>query len=391
MDLKWITLVSLLVLQYSYIECADQDADDSTKQVPAVSSPPTGGAEEGASNRRRPLTDPEHEYSGKAQASEGLYFDTADWSKEAEKWMFKGGAWGLVSLPDDKHPGIADPPVPGPVLIAEGSSMKKVIVSRSLSGLENVSLHFSYFLTNNPRSPPTLEVYQLKGNDNSLVWPSLAEDGNVGYGQWIDGRVDILPYNGDFEIKFIGQRIVDKNDIGLDDIVLRGNFMKNAEGEGNLRAEDNDNQTTSFATQNDNDNESNNTQSELTTVSSENKINVTMGNNTGTEDEVSNNPSNVTENPAVINETGIGGIAGTDSPPTEEGWGIFKIFLTISVLGGCVLLYLYWRQRRLQDDEIPVFSRGPTIDYYNPTFEDDVSADEGLTGRGVPSNYKSFH
>ncbi|XP_047501694.1 uncharacterized protein LOC125047500 isoform X2 [Penaeus chinensis] len=79
-------------------------------------------------------------------------------------------------------------------------------------------------------------------------------------------------------------------------------------------------------------------------------------------------------------------LAGDDT--NSSSWGMFKIFLTISALGVAALGFLYWRKRRQQDDEIPVFTRSSHADYHNPTFspEDDSS----FASQGTRHNYKSF-
>lgn len=79
-------------------------------------------------------------------------------------------------------------------------------------------------------------------------------------------------------------------------------------------------------------------------------------------------------------------LAGDDT--TSSSWGMFKIFLTISVLGVAALGFLYWRKRRQQDDEIPVFTRSSHADYHNPTFSPDD--DSSFASQGTRHNYKSF-
>lgn len=79
-------------------------------------------------------------------------------------------------------------------------------------------------------------------------------------------------------------------------------------------------------------------------------------------------------------------LAGDDI--TSSSWGMFKIFLVICVLGVAALGFLYWRKRRQQDDEIPVFTRSSHADYHNPTFSPDD--DSSFASQGTRHNYKSF-
>ncbi|XP_045588597.1 uncharacterized protein [Procambarus clarkii] len=73
---------------------------------------------------------------------------------------------------------------------------------------------------------------------------------------------------------------------------------------------------------------------------------------------------------------------------SNASWGIFQFFLALCLVGLIALGFLYWRKKRRQDDEIPVFTRSSYADYHNPTFtpEDDAN----FPSRGPRHNYKSF-
>ncbi|KAK8742151.1 hypothetical protein OTU49_002145 [Cherax quadricarinatus] len=77
-----------------------------------------------------------------------------------------------------------------------------------------------------------------------------------------------------------------------------------------------------------------------------------------------------------------------EMPVSQTSWGIFQFFLVLCLLGLITLGFLYWRKKRRQDDEIPVFTRSSYTNYHNPTFTPED--DSNFTSRGARSNYKSF-
>lgn len=80
--------------------------------------------------------------------------------------------------------------------------------------------------------------------------------------------------------------------------------------------------------------------------------------------------------------------ASETKPMARTPWGVFQVFLVLCLLGSVVLGFLYWRKKRRQDDEIPVFTRSSHADYHNPTFSPDD--DSSFASYGARHSYKSF-
>lgn len=73
-------------------------------------------------------------------------------------------------------------------------------------------------------------------------------------------------------------------------------------------------------------------------------------------------------------------------PVSSTSWQVFQIFLVLCVLGLLALGFLYWKRKRRQDDEIPVFTRH--TDYPNPTFTMEDAAN--FMSRVGRNTYKSI-
>ena len=69
-------------------------------------------------------------------------------------------------------------------------------------------------------------------------------------------------------------------------------------------------------------------------------------------------------------------------PVSNTSWQVFQVFLVLCVMGLLALGFLYWKKKRRQDDEIPVFTRH--TDYHNPTFSmEDAANFMSRTGRNT--------
>ncbi|XP_064117202.1 dentin sialophosphoprotein-like isoform X2 [Macrobrachium nipponense] len=155
----------------------------------------------------------------KTQLRKGLHIYTTDWSRDSSQWSFKGGEWSLVTLPDaENHPGLPAPPVPGPALVVvTENSLSKVYASRDLEQLENVTLHYSYYLSEGepPHGVPELDVYQVKDDQTRLVSSEST------HGDWSESTIS-LPFSGSSKIVFVGRLNKKGNEIAIDDITIRG-------------------------------------------------------------------------------------------------------------------------------------------------------------------------
>ncbi|XP_068201447.1 uncharacterized protein [Palaemon carinicauda] len=370
---------------------------------------------EAAVNKKVILDD--HGESKKTQLRKGLHIYTTDWSRDSSQWSFKGGEWSLVKLPDkENHPGLPAPPVPGPALVVvTENSLSKVHASRKLEDLENITLHFSYYLSEGqpPHGVPELNVYQVKDDETRLV------SSEHKHGAWSESTIP-LPLSGSSKIVFVGRLNEKGNEIAIDDITIKGYSGTNSEagiaaektekdtnetGEGDpskagntdkapigpeeeARLE-NDQQSVnnvSKALENivtepsgksteaagDHENSTESLMPDLSTPSSsdlaQGGINASSGVTTGN------------ENATVIS-------VGSANSSSSSSWSAFKIFLVVGLLGVVIMGFLYWRRQRRRDDEIPVFSRASHADYLNPSFSED---DSNFASRGTSHNYKSF-
>lgn len=73
-------------------------------------------------------------------------------------------------------------------------------------------------------------------------------------------------------------------------------------------------------------------------------------------------------------------------PVSSTSWQVFQVFLVLCVLGLLALGFLYWKRKRRQDDEIPVFTRH--TDYHNPTFSMEDAAN--FVSRAGRNTYKTI-
>lgn len=73
-------------------------------------------------------------------------------------------------------------------------------------------------------------------------------------------------------------------------------------------------------------------------------------------------------------------------PVSSTSWQVFQIFLVLCVIGLLALGFLYWKRKRRQDDEIPVFTRH--TDYHNPTFTMEDAAN--FMSRAGRNTYKTI-
>lgn len=73
-------------------------------------------------------------------------------------------------------------------------------------------------------------------------------------------------------------------------------------------------------------------------------------------------------------------------PVSSTSWQVFQVFLVLCVLGLLALGFLYWKRKRRQDDEIPVFTRH--TDYHNPTFSMEDAAN--FMSRSGRNTYKTI-
>lgn len=169
-------------------------------------------------NRGVISTDPKHD-NDTMQRPDGFHLETTDWSTDAPQWSFKGGEWALVSLPDkDNHPTIPAPQVPSPALVVVTQEpLKKVHAVRIVEGMENVTLHYTFYLSEGekPLGVPELKVYQVIDETSTEV---ASEDRR---GAWGDRTVS-LPQSGSFEIVFEGRLNKLGNEIAIDDITISG-------------------------------------------------------------------------------------------------------------------------------------------------------------------------
>ncbi|XP_042858159.1 uncharacterized protein LOC122244336 isoform X2 [Penaeus japonicus] len=385
-------------------------------------------------NRGRISTNPEEAEVNK-QMPAGLYEDTTDWSKDSKHWNFKVGEWSLVHLPDRKdHPDLPAHEIPGPSLVVVTEDvLKKVFVRRTVEGLSKANLHYRYFLSigEYPHGIPSLKVYLVQGDTSTL----LADE--VSRGVWSDNTIP-LDVSGTFQIVFEGRLMKEGNEIAVDDITISGIGT----GEGKALAAGSDDQqeeseTDSSGTQRDEAGEEavEGTEEDIVANLTDTGNGTTgAGNETGQESvpgaetntevpqnvtEDAESQGGVTEAPAVVTGDSEVGSNATDIPidlpevtegeglnqgsasptsgdvavlagddATSSTWGMFKIFVVICVLGAVALGFLYWRKRRQQDDEIPVFTRSSHADYHNPTFSPDD--DSSFASQGTRHNYKSF-
>ncbi|XP_066975625.1 mucin-21-like isoform X2 [Macrobrachium rosenbergii] len=207
----------------AYVESdVDLEKIDNDPDPPHFVNGHTGGSVHNqeihsAGNRKVIPTDPK-EYK-KTQLRKGLHIYTTDWSRDSSQWSFKGGEWSLVTLPDAvNHPGLPAPPVPGPALVVvTENSLSKVYASRKLEQLENVTLHYSYYLSEGepPHGVPELDVYQVKDDQTRLV----SSESN--HGDWSESTIS-LPFSGSSKIVFVGRLNKKGNEIAIDDITIRG-------------------------------------------------------------------------------------------------------------------------------------------------------------------------
>lgn len=73
-------------------------------------------------------------------------------------------------------------------------------------------------------------------------------------------------------------------------------------------------------------------------------------------------------------------------PVSSTSWQVFQVFLILCALGLLALGFLYWKKKRRQDDEIPVFQRG--TDYHNPAFSMEDAAN--FMSRAGRNTYKTI-
>lgn len=73
-------------------------------------------------------------------------------------------------------------------------------------------------------------------------------------------------------------------------------------------------------------------------------------------------------------------------PMSSTSWQVFQFFIVLCVMGLLALGFLYWKRRRRQDDEIPVFTRH--TDYHNPTFTMEDAAN--FMSRSGRNTYKTI-
>ncbi|XP_047501695.1 uncharacterized protein LOC125047500 isoform X3 [Penaeus chinensis] len=379
-------------------------------------------------NRGRISTDPE-EAEVNQKIPSGLYHDTTDWSTDSKYWNYKAHDWSLVYLPDKDHPNLPSHEIPGPSLVVVTEDVvKKVYLRRKVSGLSKVLFHYRYFLSTGeyPNGVPSLKVYLVQENTSTVIADEESR------GAWQDNNIR-LNVSGTFEIIFEGRLMKEGNEIAVDDITIRGIGTGDAEA---VEAGSDGQQESEI--------ESSGTGPDEAGEDREGSVDETVANSTdvgnetsGAGDEANQGiagpesgtevPQNVTEEvegsvteaPVITGESEVESNA-TDIPiglpevtegeglnqgsastassgdaavlagddTNSSSWGMFKIFLTISALGVAALGFLYWRKRRQQDDEIPVFTRSSHADYHNPTFspEDDSS----FASQGTRHNYKSF-
>lgn len=73
-------------------------------------------------------------------------------------------------------------------------------------------------------------------------------------------------------------------------------------------------------------------------------------------------------------------------PMSSTSWQVFQFFIVLCVMGLLALGFLYWKRKRRQDDEIPVFTRH--TDYHNPTFTMEDAAN--FMSRSGRNTYKTI-
>ncbi|CAL4155553.1 unnamed protein product [Meganyctiphanes norvegica] len=106
------------------------------------------------------------------------------------------------------------------------------------------------------------------------------------------------------------------------------------------------------------------------------------------DDVASGDQDDTTEDPNIILYSKDTIEANETFGDTGDG-GAFIIFSTSCVIMACLLGFLYWRRRQLEDDEIPIFSRGANDDYSVPEYQDEPNEDDRLTAK--QQNYKSYN
>ncbi|KAK3885278.1 hypothetical protein Pcinc_010497 [Petrolisthes cinctipes] len=153
----------------------------------------------------------------------GLHIDTTDGSRDASDWVYAGGEWARMNLPDPAHPGIPTPTLPSPAyVVVTNEYLKKVTMKREFRRMTNLSLHYSFFLSQGEGPPgvPQLEVYHVVNDTTTQL---LAKE--TSRGAWSDRTIRVPDTSDTFSIVFLARRMKEGNEIALDDITTSGTSL----------------------------------------------------------------------------------------------------------------------------------------------------------------------
>ncbi|KAK4327686.1 hypothetical protein Pmani_001838 [Petrolisthes manimaculis] len=153
----------------------------------------------------------------------GLHIDTTDGSRDASDWVYAGGEWARMNLPDPVHPGIPTPTLPSPAyVVVTKEYLKKVTMKREFRRMTNLSLHYSFFLSQGEGPPgvPQLEVYHVVNDTTTQL---LAKE--TSRGAWSDRTIRVPETSDTFSIVFLARRMKEGNEIALDDITTSGTSL----------------------------------------------------------------------------------------------------------------------------------------------------------------------